>query len=103
MADSGVLERLVAQVGWQIRRRRAEFYGLRGLFFGALLGLVPLLLKTAVGSAAPLSGGAAFRSRPSMPPVSRIGPWRFKIGWRRRSNGRAAPIEARWLISWWRT
>ncbi|MBI2152449.1 MAG: hypothetical protein HYU24_01925 [Candidatus Rokubacteria bacterium] len=54
MADSGVLERLVAQVGWQIRRRRAEFYGLRGLFFGALLGLVPLLLKTAVGSAAPL-------------------------------------------------
>ena len=54
MPDSGVLERLVAQVGWEIRRRRAEFYGLRGLFYGAVLGLVPLLLKNAVGPAAPL-------------------------------------------------
>ncbi len=54
MADSDVLERLVVQVGWQIRRRRAEFYGLHGLFYGALLGLVPLLLKNAVGGAAPL-------------------------------------------------
>ncbi|MFZ1061081.1 MAG: hypothetical protein WAP47_18010, partial [Candidatus Rokuibacteriota bacterium] len=54
MADADVLERLVAQVGWQIRRRRAEFYGLRGLFSGAIVGLVPLLLKSAVGPAAPL-------------------------------------------------
>lgn len=54
MADSGVLERLVGQVGWQVRKRRAEFYGLRGVFYGAVLGLVPLLLKEAVGPVAPL-------------------------------------------------
>lgn len=54
MTDSGVLERLVDQVGWQIRKRRAEFYGLRGLFYGACLGLVPLLLKEAIGPVAPL-------------------------------------------------
>ncbi len=54
MADPGVLERVVAQVGWQLRRRRAEFYGLRGLFYGAILALVPLLLRTALGPATPL-------------------------------------------------
>jgi len=54
MADADVLERLVAQVGWQIRRRRAEFYGLRGLFWGALVGVLPLLFKGALGPAAPL-------------------------------------------------
>lgn len=56
MADANILERLVAQVGWQIRRRRAEFYGLRGLFWGALVGALPLLFKSALGSAAPLIG-----------------------------------------------
>lgn len=54
MADADILERLVAQVGWQIRRRRAEFYGLRGLFWGALVGVLPLLFKGALGPAAPL-------------------------------------------------
>jgi hypothetical protein len=54
MADSGVLERLIGQVGRQIRKRRAEFYGLRGLFYGAVLGLVPLLLKGTLGPLAPL-------------------------------------------------
>jgi hypothetical protein len=54
MTESGVLERLVGQVGWQIRKRRAEFYGLRGAFYGAVFGLLPLFLKAAVGSAAPL-------------------------------------------------
>ena len=66
MMDSGVLGRLLGQVGWQIRRRRAEFYGLRGVFYGAILALVPLVLKEAFGSLAPflalgllLLGGAA--------------------------------------------
>jgi hypothetical protein len=54
MTDPGVLERLLSQVGWQIRRRRAEFYGLRGGFYGAILALVPLVLKEALGSLAPL-------------------------------------------------
>ncbi len=58
MTDTGVLERLVSQVGWQIRRRRAQFYGLRGLFYGALVALVPLFLKDAVGPSAPLAAVA---------------------------------------------
>jgi hypothetical protein len=36
-------------VARQVRWRRAEHYGLRGLFWGALLALVPLLAKEQVG------------------------------------------------------
>jgi hypothetical protein len=49
MVDAAVLERLVAQTGSRIRKRRAEFYGLRGAFYGAVLGIVPLLVKEAIG------------------------------------------------------
>ncbi|MBI4590097.1 MAG: hypothetical protein HY725_14790 [Candidatus Rokubacteria bacterium] len=54
MAGSDVLERLIGQVRWQIKKRRAEFYGLRGAFYGAIVGLVPLLFKGAVGHIAPI-------------------------------------------------
>ncbi len=54
MTGPGVLERLLSQVRWQIRRRRAEFYGLRGIFYGVILALVPLVLKEVLGPPAPL-------------------------------------------------
>ena len=47
MPDPISLDRLVSEVGHQIRLRRAEFYGLRGLFVGALLALVPLAVAPA--------------------------------------------------------
>ena len=45
-----VIERLVADVARQIRLRRAEFYGLRGLLWGAVAAVVPFLLKESLGS-----------------------------------------------------
>lgn len=60
MTVSPELQGLVRRVGREIRWRRAEFYGLRGAFYGALVGLVPLLLKGGLGSvAAPLAVGGA--------------------------------------------
>jgi hypothetical protein len=44
-----VIERLVADVARQIRLRRAEFYGLRGLLWGAVAAVVPLVLKEPLG------------------------------------------------------
>jgi hypothetical protein len=59
MPDAQVLERLVAEVSRQVRLRRAEYYGLRGLLWGALASLVPLLAKEYLGALAlPLAGGA---------------------------------------------
>jgi len=49
MSDPTVIQRLVADVARQIRLRRAEFYGLRGLFWGAVAAVVPLLLKETLG------------------------------------------------------
>jgi hypothetical protein len=49
MSGPTVIERLVADVARQIRRRRAEFYGLRGLLWGAVAAVVPLLLKESLG------------------------------------------------------
>ncbi|HEX5531523.1 MAG TPA: hypothetical protein VFZ82_18285, partial [Methylomirabilota bacterium] len=49
MPGPTVIERLVADVARQIRLRRAEFYGLRGLFWGAVAAVVPLLLKEPLG------------------------------------------------------
>ena len=45
MPDLTILQRAVADVSWQIRVRRAEFYGLRGLFGGAVVALLPLVLR----------------------------------------------------------
>ena len=49
MPGPTVIERLVADVARQIRLRRAEFYGLRGLFWGALAAVVPLVVKESFG------------------------------------------------------
>jgi hypothetical protein len=43
------LDRLVREIATQVRWRRAEHYGLRGLFWGAVAGLVPLVFRTALG------------------------------------------------------
>jgi hypothetical protein len=49
MPGPTVIERLVADVAHQIRLRRAEFYGLRGLFWGGVAAIVPLVLKEPLG------------------------------------------------------
>src|SRR5215467_13864376 len=49
MPSPAVLKRLISDVSRQIRLRRAEYYGLRGLFVGALVALVPLLLREMLG------------------------------------------------------
>ncbi len=54
MPDPIVLERLVSDVARQIRLRRAEFYGLRGLFAGAIAAVAPLFLRDVLGSLGPL-------------------------------------------------
>jgi hypothetical protein len=58
MADRIVLERLVAEVTRQIRLRRVEHYGLRGLLWGAVAAVPPLLLKEPLGAVALLLSGA---------------------------------------------
>jgi hypothetical protein len=49
MPGPTVIERLVADVARQVRLRRAEFYGLRGLLWGAVAAVVPLLFKESLG------------------------------------------------------
>src|SRR5262245_20162368 len=49
MPDPTVLERLISDVMRQVRLRRAEYYGLRGLLFGSLAALVPLVLREVLG------------------------------------------------------
>jgi hypothetical protein len=57
MPDVQILERLVSEVGRQVRFRRAEYYGLRGLLWGALASLLPLLAKEYLGPLAlPIAG-----------------------------------------------
>ncbi len=55
MAGRDGLERLVHLVAGQIRRRRVEYYGLRGAFYGAVLAVLPLLAKSVIGAAAPVA------------------------------------------------
>ena len=56
MPEPTVLARLISDVARQIRVRRAEYYGLRGLFVGALAALPPLCLRELLG---PLGLGLA--------------------------------------------
>ena len=49
MPDLTILQRAVADVSRQTRVRRAEFYGLRGLFGGSLCALLPLILRDSFG------------------------------------------------------
>jgi len=53
MAESPGIEGLLRRIRREVRRRRAEYYGLRGAFWGAVAGVVVLLAKYAVGGAAP--------------------------------------------------
>jgi hypothetical protein len=57
MAESPGIESLLRRIGREIRRRRAEYYGLRGAFWGAVAGVVVLLAKHAVGPMAPWFAG----------------------------------------------
>jgi hypothetical protein len=58
MPDLTTLLRAVADVSRQIRMRRAEFYGLRGLFGGSLCALLPLVLRDSFGGQSFLWAGA---------------------------------------------
>lgn len=52
------LEGLVRRIASQVRWRRAEHYALRGVFYGAVGGVVALLLKTVLGAwTMPAAGG----------------------------------------------
>ncbi len=59
MVDRAGLEHLVKRVAGQIRRRRAEHYALRGAFYGAVVALLPLLVKGWIGSLAYVLGAVA--------------------------------------------
>jgi len=53
MSESPRIEGLLRRVGREIRRRRAEYYGLRGAFWGAVAGVAVLLAKHALAGRAP--------------------------------------------------
>lgn len=57
MPDRMVLERLVSEIARQVRLRRTEHYGLRGLLWGAFAALPPLLFKESLGALALLVAG----------------------------------------------
>src|SRR5437870_2695733 len=58
MTESPRIEGLLQRIRREIRRRRAEYYGLRGAFWGAVAGVVVLLAKHAVGGAAAWTAAA---------------------------------------------
>ena len=49
MAHPDALDRLVREITTQVRWRRAEHYGLRGLFWGAVAAIGPLLFRAVLG------------------------------------------------------
>ncbi len=49
MPDRIELERLVSDVARQVRLRRAEFYGLRGVLVGSVAAVLPLLFREGLG------------------------------------------------------
>ena len=53
MTESPRIEGLLRRIGREIRRRRAEYYGLRGAFWGAVAGIAVLLAKHALAGRAP--------------------------------------------------
>src|SRR2546428_9887868 len=58
MTESPRIEGLLRRIRREIRRRRAEYYGLRGAFWGAVVGVAVLLAKHGVGGAAPWAAAA---------------------------------------------
>ncbi|MGH7347123.1 MAG: hypothetical protein ACREK4_19615, partial [Candidatus Rokuibacteriota bacterium] len=53
MTESPRIEGLLRRIRREIRRRRAEYYGLRGAFWGAVGGVAVLLAKHGLGGKAP--------------------------------------------------
>jgi hypothetical protein len=49
LAHPDALDRLVREIAAQVRWRRAEHYGLRGLFWGAVVAVPPLLFRGLLG------------------------------------------------------
>jgi hypothetical protein len=60
VAQTDDLDRLIQQVVAQVRWRRAEHYGLRGAFYGALVAVALLLVRHVLGPWAPLAAAGAF-------------------------------------------
>jgi len=58
MPEAMILHRLVQRVTREVRLRRAEFWALRGLFVGAVIAAVPLLLRGRFGAVALVAAGA---------------------------------------------
>src|SRR3989449_4146295 len=58
MTESPRIEGLLRRIRREIRRRRAEYYGLRGAVWGAVVGVAVLLAKHGVGGAAPWAAAA---------------------------------------------
>ena len=50
MPHPDALDRLVREITTQVRWRRAEHYGLRGAFWGAVAAVLPLLFRGALGA-----------------------------------------------------
>ena len=57
MPDPQILERLVRQVMREVRLRRAEYWALRGLFAGAIVGALPLIFRESLGTVAFAAAG----------------------------------------------
>ena len=55
MTESPRIEGLLRRIGREIRRRRAEYYGLRGAFWGAVAGVAILLAKHALAVQLPIN------------------------------------------------
>src|SRR2546427_132735 len=53
MTESPRIDGLLQRIRGEVRRRRAEYYGVRGAFWGAVGGVAGLLSKHGVGRAAP--------------------------------------------------
>src|SRR5262245_35027990 len=59
MGHDAALQVTIQRLSRLIRQRRALFYGLRGLAFGLVLAVVPVLLRSILGSVTlPIAAGA---------------------------------------------
>ena len=65
MTESPRIEGLLRRIGREVRRRRAEYYGLRGAFWGAVAGVAVLLAKHALTGRAPWIAASGPTGRPA--------------------------------------
>ena len=114
MTESPRIEGLLRRIRREIRRRRAEYYGLRGAFWGAVAGVAVLLAKHGLGgkrrgsprvswssAAWPAwctAGRGVFGAATS--PASPIGPSASTTVSRRRSSGPTARTARRSSTRW---